>query len=297
MCLRSPPEPLLARRSTSVSECFRNDGVVNWTPLGADADTHHTLVEGVPAWMRPSLRAWIVDEYTYRSSTTHRIVNNVERMREYDLAARAIPLTVSLSSDGPAKLFNSLEDEVILRLLDWTVFNNSPRYGGQQRNASLEQILAGGSSAWKVGVRTGVAGLERRVPLGVQAAAEAGMATPGDAGRLLSEAWHAVYGQSPQPDLGYRKSIEAVEAVVLPKVMPNDDTATLGKAIGQMRAQGDWKLSVHQGAQAESVAGRGAGHDAGPMVWPQRPSSRNRFLHSFDTGGSRGSGVARGDPC
>jgi hypothetical protein len=216
--------------------------VVNWTPLGADADTHHTLVEGVPAWMRSSLRAWIVDEYTYRSSTTHRIVNNVERMREYDLAARAIPLTVSLSSDGPAKLFNSLEDEVILRLLDWTVFNNSPRYGGQQRNASLEQILAGGSSAWKVGVRTGVAGLERRVPLGVQAAAEAGMATPGDAGRLLSQAWHAVYGQSPHPDLGYRKSIEAVEAVVLPKVMPNDDTATLGKGIGQMRTQGDWKL-------------------------------------------------------
>jgi len=47
---------------------------------------------------------------------------------------------------------------------------------------------------------------------------------------------------SPQPDLGYRKAIEAVEAVVLPIAVPNDDTATLGKAIGQMRTQGDWKL-------------------------------------------------------
>lgn len=47
---------------------------------------------------------------------------------------------------------------------------------------------------------------------------------------------------NPQPVLGYRKSVEAVEAVVLPKVMPNDDTATLGKSIGQMRAQEDWRL-------------------------------------------------------
>lgn len=215
---------------------------MSWTPLGADAETHHTLVDGVPAWMRSSLRAWIVDEYSYRSSTTHRIVNNVERMREYDLAARAVPLTGDLSADGPAKLFNSLDDGVILRLLDWTVYDNAPKYGGKERNAALEKILAAGSSAWKVGVRTGVAGLERRVPLGVQAAAEAAMATTGDTGRLLSEAWHAVYGQNPQPDLGYRKSIESVEAAVLPRVMPNDSTATLGKAIGQMRSQGDWRF-------------------------------------------------------
>lgn len=30
--------------------------------------------------------------------------------------------------------------------------------------------------------------------------------------------------------------------MVLPNVAPNDDTAALGKAIGQMRRQGDWKL-------------------------------------------------------
>lgn len=29
---------------------------------------------------------------------------------------------------------------------------------------------------------------------------------------------------------------------MLPKVTPKDETATLGKAIGQMRAHGDWKL-------------------------------------------------------
>ncbi|MCY7290095.1 MAG: hypothetical protein LH624_18095, partial [Cryobacterium sp.] len=205
-------------------------------------DTHPTLVDGVPVWMRSSLRAWVVAEYSYRSSTTHMMVNNVERVREFDLVARGQPLVSTLAKEGPAGLFNSIDDDSILRLLDWTVFDNAAKYGGRERNAALEKILASGSSAWRVGERASVAGLERRVPDGVQAAAEAAMARPGDAGRLLSDAWHAVYGQNPQPDLGYRKSIEAVEAVVLTNVMPEDDTATLGKAIGQMRAQGDWKL-------------------------------------------------------
>ena len=80
------------------------------------------------------------------------------------------------------------------------------------------------------------------MPQGVQDAADQAMARPGDAGRLLSEAWHATYGVNPQADLGYRKSIEAVEAVVLPLVTPNDATAHLGKAIGKMRSDGDWKM-------------------------------------------------------
>ncbi len=192
--------------------------------------------------MRSSLRAWLVSEYSYRSSSTYKMVNKVERMREYDLAARSTPLAPKLANDGPAALFNGLSDDEILRLLDWTVYSNSKRYGGDVSNTELEKVLQSGGSAWKVGLRSSAAGLERRVPEGVMDAAEAGMNAPGDAGRLLSEAWAATYGVNPQPDLGYRKSIEAVEAAVLPLVTKNDSTATLGKAIGQMRANGDWKL-------------------------------------------------------
>lgn len=215
---------------------------MNWTPLGADPAKHHVLVEGVPQWIVSSLRAWVVDGFSYQPSNSYKRVNKVERMREYDLAARGKPLTPKLSADGPASLFNSLAPEEILRLVDWTVFSNASTYGGAPKNEALEKVLRAGGSAWKVGVRADAAGLERRVPEGVADAAAEAMKRPGDAGRLLAEAWAATYGINPQPDLGYRKSIEAVEAVVLPLVTQNDATATLGKAIGQMRAQGDWKL-------------------------------------------------------
>jgi len=206
--------------------------------------------------MRSSLRVWFTKEFQYESSTTYRMVNKVDRMREYDLAAKGAPLAPRLASNGPGAVFDSLNEDEILRILDWVVFTNSSAYGGKEKNAALEKILSAGGSAWRVGERDGSPGLERRVPSGVADAAEAAMKVPGDAGRLLSEAWAATYGVNPQPDLGYRKSIEAVEAVVLPLVTKNDSTATLGKAIGQMRAHGDWKLPFikeHQQNPSEGV--------------------------------------------
>jgi hypothetical protein len=215
---------------------------VNWIPRDADPATYHTLVDGIPQYMVSSLRAWFVEEFSFVPTGSIGRRYNIDRMEKYDLASRRVPLVEDLRAYGPATLFEGLSAPDGLRIIDWTVFDNSTAYRGDQRNAKLESILSAGSSKWKVGTRDGGAGLEGRVPHGVQDAADAAMATSGDAGRLLSEAWHSTYGINPQPDLGYRKSIEAVEAVVIPRVMPGDGTAHLGKAIGQMRADGDWKL-------------------------------------------------------
>jgi hypothetical protein len=217
-------------------------GGVTWTPRDADPATHHDLVDGVPQYMWSPLRDWFRSQYSYKQQGRSGVIYSIERMQRYDLASRANPLAEDLRQYGPNTLFDALDPGAILRILDWTVFDNAGSYAGPEANAKLEAILSAGSSMWKVGTRDGLAGLERRVPEGVQDAADAAMALPGDAGRLLSEAWHAVYGINPQPDLGYRKSIEAVEAVVLPTVVPGDDTANLGKAMGQMRADTDWKL-------------------------------------------------------
>jgi len=214
---------------------------MTWTPLGSQPEAHPALVPGIPQWMRGSLRAWFVQQFSRYDSAGSHLGWDVSRMRRYDLAARSQPLAEMLSFHGGRTLFDSLEDDQILRIIDWVVMDRGPR-DVLGKTAALEKILRDGGSSWKVGVRNGTPGLEDRVPLGVQDAADQAMSTPGDAGRLLSEAWQAVYGINPQPDLGYRKSIEAVEAVVIPQVMKNDATATLGKAIGQMRAQGDWKL-------------------------------------------------------
>lgn len=53
-------------------------------------------------------------------------------------------------------------------------------------NEILEEILLSHGSAWKVGTREGHPGLERRVPLGVQEAAEHVMANSSHAGDTSS---------------------------------------------------------------------------------------------------------------
>jgi len=213
---------------------------MSWIPFGAEADAHATLVDGTPDWMLNSLQERFDDEFSGPPSYSGYREPRVERMRRFELEARMRPLAQILASKTPSAVWNILSESERLRVFDWIVRDNvTNREGG---NDELERVLREGGSRWKVGVRGSAPGLEERVPQGVQDAAEAVMVLPGNSGRLLSEAWHATYGLNPQPDLGYRKAVEAVEAAVLPKVMPKDDTATLGKAIGQMRAQGDWRL-------------------------------------------------------
>jgi hypothetical protein len=231
---------------------------MTWTPFGLEPEQHQTLVDGVPEWMMSSFRDRFKTEFTkfVRSDSYgggyH--VDRVDRMREMDLASRGRPFADVLDKHSAGHVFSAMTEDERLRAIDWLIRDNATR--NEQGNVEFEKILRAGGSKWKVGTRNGEAGLEARVPEGVQDAAEAAMSRPGDTGRLLSEAWHATYGMNPQPDLGYRKSIEAVEAVVLPLVMRNDDTATLGKAIGQMRAQGDWKLPFikeHKENQSSAV--------------------------------------------
>ena len=83
------------------------------------------------------------------------------------------------------------------------------RYALDIDRDELERALVEGGSAWKIGGRDGLPGLERRVSEGVQSAAEQAMITPGHAGVRLSEAWHAVYGVNPNPTHAYAMAVKA----------------------------------------------------------------------------------------
>ncbi|WP_419703755.1 hypothetical protein [Promicromonospora sp. NFX87] len=107
---------------------------------------------------------------------------------------------------------------------------------------SLEELLEFNGSAWKVGTREGYPGLERRVPLGVQEAAEHVMANASHAGDILSEAWHAAFGVNPDPSKAYDRALKAVEAAMKQQVSPNDSMATLTKMRNVVRDQKDWTL-------------------------------------------------------
>lgn len=216
---------------------------MSWTPLGVAPDAHRSLVDGVPSWMRSSLRSWFVDAfplYDYRGSHTDAGVN---RLRRFDLAYRQKPIADLLKPNGAARTFDSLDESVVLALIDWVIMDtNSGRLA--ENHTRLDEILRDGGSKWKVGVRNGVPGLEARVPQGVQDSAEAIMSSKGSAGTLLSEAWHAAFGVSPDTEEAYEKAIKAVEEAGAHIVTPNNKKATLGTMIRDMKAQKDWKLDL-----------------------------------------------------
>jgi hypothetical protein len=216
--------------------------MASWTPRGADPITHHTLVDGVPQWMHRSLRNWFDSQFSYKTSSRPPETRKwIARMEQYDMAAHT-SWAGDLVSYGASSIFDGLGDAA-LDIIDWLVYDNAES-GREGHNERLEEILVAGGSLWTTGVRDGLAGLERRVPEGVQTAAEAAMAIPGNAGSLLSEAWHAAYGINPDPEKAYAKSIKAVEAAAIPVVSPNHTGATLGTVIGQVRADGNWRLDM-----------------------------------------------------
>lgn len=128
-----------------------------------------------------------------------------------------------------------------LQVADYLLGNDadSARQAGQ-----LLAILDRSKSAWTIGERSGRPGLVRRVPEGVQAAAEDLMGRAGMAGKRLSQAWESLYGVAPDPSAAYRYAILAVEDASIPIVTPSDKLGTLGKVISTMEQHADWGLPM-----------------------------------------------------
>ena len=78
--------------------------------------------------------------------------------------------------------------------------------------------------------------LEKRTLPPVRAAVAALAQRPGNAATHLDKAWRAAFGREPNPTLAYSEAIKAVEAAAIPVVLPNDSQATLGKIVGELRA-------------------------------------------------------------
>lgn len=230
----------------SGKRAIRQNVSVTWTPLGSDPLVPPSLVDGIPGWMRRSVQKWVERRvHTYEKGRMAR--KNLWLVREFDQMARPqYPLGEVFEDRGFEHMELLLDDDhdLYIKFLDFLVYSLSSDYGGETATEALDEILLRSGSKWRVGTRGDHAGLEERVPVGVQDAADAAMASPGHAGSLLSEAWHAAFGVSPDFEKAYAKSIKAVEAASIPVVSPNHGGATLGTVIGQMRADADWKLEM-----------------------------------------------------
>lgn len=110
----------------------------------------------------------------------------------------------------------------------------------------LGAVLVRSKSAYEIGVRAGRPGLTRRVPLGVQVAADSVMARAGRAGTRLAKAWEELYGLTPNASEAYRLAILSVEDAAVPVVSPSNSRATLGTVLRQLEDQGDWRLPMER---------------------------------------------------
>jgi hypothetical protein len=184
--------------------------------------------------MEGPLKSWLSDAIG---------VNAIGIAQDYDSACRRMVPLSQRAPYGVEAIWVELQSTgELFQFLDFIVYDASleDSWVEVHKIMWLMNILEQNGSAWTVGIRGGVSGLEKRVPEGVAVAVSEVAAEPGHAGRLISAAWHAAFGREPDYEKAYAQAVKAVEAAAIPVVKPGDRKATLGTVIAQMRADDDW---------------------------------------------------------
>jgi len=113
--------------------------------------------------------------------------------------------------------------------------------------SKLKATLEIGGSVWTVS--DDPKSLERRVS-SEEALIKAQATAPQDlASTELSTAWSCAFGLHPNPSDAWDHAIKAVEALLIPAVVPRQDKPTLGHVVGALRSQlatnpGKWTLDL-----------------------------------------------------
>ncbi|MGZ0212781.1 MAG: hypothetical protein ACKVI4_09895 [Actinomycetales bacterium] len=219
-----------------------------YTPFGMTAEEakgFHVLREDLSAGARTSLITWLSRQLTRTGQPAY--------------AAEVLCREVQLHTDvslgiGPGSLYDakivtrqlqSKSDLNLLRVTDYLLSRGKP----SSSTHPVETVLAVAHSLWTVGLREGRVGLVDRVTEGVRAAAE-DVATRGTAGRVLARAWANIHGFEKKASAAYGDAVRAVEIVAIECVQKNNQAATLGTVIGQMKADGDWALPLREHHEA-----------------------------------------------
>lgn len=238
-----------------------------WRPLGVDTEEevaeYDALHEGIPSWMETAFWDWVQDQVTYRKNVTSS-TSGFLWPREDFTESMCQQLKIRLSKirypNADYQLGQRLVGNVMyalkkhdnpLQIADYIIAHDT-RLVPQR----LDDILERSKSAWNVGERNGYRGLVRRVPEGVQVAADDVMSRAGQAGIRLAKAWEQLYGVDPNPSEAYRLAILAVEDAAVPVTLPKDTQATLGKVIKHFEQSQRWKLPMereHDNAPSRQV--------------------------------------------
>lgn len=228
-----------------------------WRPLSKRTDRnaaadYDALHDGIPSWLRQSLGTWIeavvsaltaggVDPF----SKGRLLLDDIERNLRFSFQGERLLAPQCITRECLTDPQRGLD---VVDLLLYRLRSSSIVSG--QLETHLETVLREAGSAWRVGPD----GLEQRVSEEITARARDVIARGSRAATHLREAWHALYGRQPNPSHSYREAVRAVEAAAIPVVCPNDNTATLGKIIGQMRTSPSmWTVSLRPSDSRDPV--------------------------------------------
>lgn len=130
-----------------------------------------------------------------------------------------------------AQVVAQLTDNDLANVLDCMLFHGH----GVQDVARLASILDVGRAGWTVTTdEEDRVRLTERIPSGVILAYDAVMNKTALAGKLLTEAFQAAYGSSPNPNHAYDLSVKAVETLACPAFIPGNTRGTLGAVIAHL---------------------------------------------------------------
>lgn len=245
-----------------------------WIPFGMENEMNDALVEDVPDYMLNSMVDWVCDaelmlcfDEEYYSYNRELIIDKDDRhelVKEFDRKTRI----ASMLYDADTRYyFLKVEDHktILLTYVDFLILKLSeidsqgqagdPFIGGPYNSqvvgkqagsflAELNSILEESGSVWKVGIRRGYAGLERRVTGLMQKTAETLMSNADASVRFLSSAWNYAFGRTPNYSEAYADAIKAVEAIAAPIIEPKNAQTTLSKLAKVMREQTGWCFEI-----------------------------------------------------
>lgn len=230
-----------------------------WRPLGVDdvdeIAEYDALHDGVPPWMNAAYWAWVEAALTTSRRRSGGAFGNDSWVQVLDLQFAEqmcqrlqIPLPdlriPFIDYDrGKWQIASAMsvlrEHSKPLQIADYVA-----AYRENAKLLVLDEVLTRSKSAFTVGKRGGRPGLVRRVPVGVQEAADSVMSRAGRAGVRLAKAWEELYGLNPNASAAYRQAILAVEDAAIPVVSPTNKNATLGTVLKQMGDQKNWRLPM-----------------------------------------------------
>ncbi|HEX8081151.1 MAG TPA: hypothetical protein VF557_13155 [Jatrophihabitans sp.] len=231
-----------------------------WRPLGVDTEDavaeYDALHDGVPEWMTAAFWAWVRPALMARRRGPSVYGQAYyAHMLDTDLAEQMCQaLRIPLPNLRKDSVDSGIGKNQLAAAISVLVKHHAPlqiadyllAHGGHAQAGELDSLLARSKSAWEVGSRHGKPGLVRRVPQGVQEAADSVMARAGRAGARLAKAWGELYGLTPDPSVAYGLAVKAVEDAAIPVVSPTNERATLGTVLAQIEQQGDWGLPMER---------------------------------------------------